>query len=63
LVTSDGQTLDNPAFLKKALSRLQFVQRKFSKHKGKQTKHKLARLHEKVANQRMGTFYTKLQQS
>jgi putative transposase len=28
------------------------VQRKYSKHKGKRTKHKLAILHEKVANQR-----------
>lgn len=52
IVASDGQTFDNPKFLRKAQSRLRFVQRKFSKHKGKRTKHRLAILHEKVANQR-----------
>ncbi len=52
LVSSDGQTFDNPKFLRKAQSRLKFVQRKFSKHKGKRAKHRLAVLHEKVANQR-----------
>jgi len=52
IVASDGQTFDNPKFLRKAQSRLKFVQRKFSKHKGKRTKHRLAVLHEKVANQR-----------
>lgn len=52
LATSDGQSFDNPKFLRKAQSRLKFVQRKYSKHKGKRAKHKLAKLHEKVANQR-----------
>lgn len=52
LVTSDGQEFDNPKFLRKAQSRLKYVQRKYSKHKGERTKHKLAMLHEKVANQR-----------
>ena len=52
LVTSDGTEYDNPKFLRKAQSKLKYVQRKFSKHKGKRTKHKLALLHEKVANQR-----------
>lgn len=52
LVSSDGKEFDNPKFLRKAQSRLKFVQRKYSKHKGKRTKHKLAILHEKVANQR-----------
>ena len=52
LVTSDGECFDNPKFLRKAQSKLKYVQRKFSKHKGKRTKNKLAKLHEKVANQR-----------
>jgi putative transposase len=52
LVTSDGLEINNPKFLKNSLSKLKFVQRKFSKHKGKRTKHKLAVIHEKVSNQR-----------
>jgi len=52
LVSSDGKEYNNPKFLRKAQSRLKFVQRKYSKHKGKRTKHKLAILHEKVTNQR-----------
>ena len=52
LVTSDGQEFDNPKFLRKAQSRLKFTQSKYSKHKGKRTKQRLAILHEKVANQR-----------
>jgi putative transposase len=51
-ITSDGQFFENPKYMRKAENRLRFVQRKFSKHKGKRTKHKLARLHEKVAGQR-----------
>lgn len=52
LVTSDGKEFDNPRFLRKAQSKLKYIQRKYSKHKGKRTKQKLALLHEKVANQR-----------
>lgn len=52
IVASNGKEYDNPKFLRKAQSRLKYVQRKFSKHKGKRTKHRLAILHEKVANQR-----------
>jgi putative transposase len=52
LITSDGQEFDNPKFLRKAQSRLKYVQRKYSKHKGKRAKQKIAILHEKVANQR-----------
>ena len=52
IVTSDGKEFDNPKFLRKAQSRLKYVQRKFSKHKGKRIKHRLAIMHEKVANQR-----------
>lgn len=52
LVSSDGKEFDNPKFLRKAQSRLKYVQRKYSKHKGKRTKQRLAILHEKIANQR-----------
>lgn len=52
LVTSDGKEFDNPKFLRKSQSRLKFVQRKYSIHKGKKTKHRLAILHEKITNQR-----------
>lgn len=52
LVSSDGKEFDNPKYLKKALLKLKFTQRKYSKHKGKHTKIKLAALHEKVANKR-----------
>lgn len=52
LITSDGEVVDNPKYLRKAESKLKYIQRKCSKYKGKRTKHKLAKLHEKVANQR-----------
>ena len=52
LVSSGGECFDNPKFLRKSLSKLKYIQRKFSKKKGKRTKNKLAKLHEKVANQR-----------
>lgn len=52
IVSSDGKEFDNPKFLRKAQSKLKYVQRKYSKHKGKRTKQKLAILHEKVSNQR-----------
>ena len=52
LVTSAGETIDNPRFLKQQTARLKFIQRRCSKHKGKRRKKKFARLHEKVANQR-----------
>lgn len=52
LVTSDGQEFDNPKFLRKAQSKLKFIQSKYSKHKGKRTKNRLVILHERVANQR-----------
>ena len=52
LVSSDGKEFDNPKYLRKAQSKLKYVQRKYSKNKGKRTKHRLAILHEKVANQR-----------
>lgn len=52
IVSSDGKEFENPKFLRKAQNKLKYVQRKYSKHKGKRTKHRLAILHEKVANQR-----------
>lgn len=52
LITSDGDVRDNPKYLCKVESKLKYVQRKYSRHKGKRTKNKLAKLHEKVANQR-----------
>lgn len=52
LVSSNGECFDNPKFLGKAQSKLKYVQRKYSKYKGKRTKRSLAILHEKVANQR-----------
>jgi len=52
LITSAGKAFDNPAFLKRSLSKLKYTQRKYSKHKGKRTKYILAAIHERVANQR-----------
>lgn len=52
LITSDGKVSNNPKYLRKAESKLKYVKRKHSKHKGKRTKNKVAKLHEKVANQR-----------
>jgi putative transposase len=52
LVTSNGQEFNNPKFLRNSMSKLKFIQHKYSKHKGKRTKYRLAILHEKVANQR-----------
>lgn len=51
-ITSEGEKFANPRFLKKSISKLKFVQRKYYKYKGKRTNKKLALLHEKVANQR-----------
>lgn len=45
LTTSDGEVSDNQKYLLKAESRLKYVQRKYSKHKGKRTKNKLAKYH------------------
>jgi putative transposase len=52
LVTSDGKIFDNPKNLRKAMPRLKYIQRRYSKYKGKRTKNRLAILHEKVANKR-----------
>ena len=51
-ITSEGEVFENPKYLRKAQSKLKYAQRKYSKHKGKRTKKKLAKLHEKVVNKR-----------
>ena len=51
-ITSEGEVFENPKYLRKAQSKLKYIQRKYSKHKGKRTKKKLAKLHEKITNQR-----------
>ncbi len=52
IATSDGKEFPNPKYLRKSESRLKYLQRKFSKKKGKESKHRLAILYEKVTNQR-----------
>ena len=52
LVTSNGLEIENPKYLRKVQSKLKYIQRKYSKYKGKRTKKKLAKLHEKVVNKR-----------
>ncbi len=52
LITSLGTKIENPRFLKKSITKLKHIQTKYSKKKGKKTKHKLQKLHEKVALQR-----------
>ncbi len=51
-ITSEGEVFENPKLLRKAQSKLKYVQRKYSKYKGKRTKKKLAKLHENVVNKR-----------
>jgi len=52
LVSSNGQRFDNQKYLRKAQSKLKYIQSKYARFKGKRTKQKLALLHEKIANQR-----------
>jgi len=51
-ITSEGEVFENPKYLRKAQSKLKYVQRKYSKHKGKRTKTKFTKLHEMIANKR-----------
>ncbi len=51
-ITSNGEYFENPKNLRKAQGKLKYVQRKYSKCKGKRTKKRLALLHEKVVNKR-----------
>ena len=52
VITSSGEVFENPKYLRKAQSKLKYIQSKYSKNKGKKTKHKLGKLHEKVTNKR-----------
>ena len=52
LITSKGDKINNPKYLRKSESKLRYVQSKYSKNKGKRTKKKLNLIHEKISNQR-----------
>ena len=52
VITSNGEVFENPKYLRKAQDKLKYVQSKYGKYKGKKTKQKLAKLHEKIANKR-----------
>ena len=51
-ITSEGAVFENPKYLRKAQSKLKYVQHKYSKYKGKRSKQKLAKLQEDVVNKR-----------
>lgn len=51
-ITSKGEKFENPRNLKKSLSKLKFIQHKYSKYKGQRTKKRLASIHEKITNRR-----------
>lgn len=51
-VLSNGMEIQNPKYLKKAMSKLKYTQSRCSRYKGKKRKQKLALLHEKVSNKR-----------
>ena len=51
-ITSEGEVFKNPKNLRKAQGKLKYLQRKYSKNKGKRTKQRLALLHEKIVNKR-----------
>jgi putative transposase len=57
LITSNEDKFDNPRYLKTSLSKLKFLQKKYSKYKGKKTKQKIAKLHEKIVNQRKDNLH------
>ena len=52
VVTSENDIYLYNQFLRKAQSKLNFIQTKYSKYKGKNTKQKITILHEKIVNQR-----------
>jgi putative transposase len=52
LTTSEGGKVANPKYLKQGLSKLKYLNKKYSKYKGKRTLHQLRLQHEYVANQR-----------
>lgn len=51
-ICSDWNTFENNKYLKQKQSKLKYIQRKYSKHKWKNTLKKLQKLHIKVSNQR-----------
>jgi len=51
-VMSNGQVIENPKYLKQSEAELKEIQSQYSKKRSKNLKRKLARLHEKVSNQR-----------
>lgn len=53
LITSNGEVISNPKFLKNSLIKLKYSQRTYSKYKGKKKRKKLVKLHEKIVNQRL----------
>lgn len=52
LITSGGEIIENPKYLRKSLSKLKYIQSKYSRFKGKRTRKKLVLLHEKITSQR-----------
>lgn len=52
VVMSDGRVIDNPKYLKQSETKLKKIQSQYSKKRSKNLKKKLARLHERVSNQR-----------
>ncbi len=56
-ITSNGQTFANPKYLRKSEKKLKYYQSKFSRYKGKRTKHRAATLYEYVANQRKDNLH------
>jgi putative transposase len=52
LTTSEGNKVSNPKYLKQGLSKLKYLQSKYSKYKGKRTLHQLRLQYEYIANQR-----------
>ena len=51
-ITSDGEKIENPKFLRAMEDKLVKIQSYYSRHKGKRSLRKLQRLHSKIANQR-----------
>ena len=51
-ITSDGEKVANPKFLRAIEDKLNKVQSYYSRHKGKRSLRKLQRLHSKIAHQR-----------
>ena len=52
IVTSKGEVIENPKYLNKSESKLIYLQRRYSRSKGKRVKKRLSLLHEKVKNRR-----------